>query len=323
MQVLDYSGGYPGAFNIAHAGFGGAVRYIGYPDRRKCTNSAELRDFTANGIGMALVFENNASAWRRGWVGGQADARTAREHATAIGFPEHRPIYMAVDQQVTTAAELGTAAAYVDGAASVLGIEQTGVYGQYSVMEACRDLCDYFWQCRAWSGTPVKYANHRDLFQRVGTVRVGGIDCDVNDVIAVDWGQHNFIYHTEETELFNYKEDQVTTWETDAQGNRVKITAEQCWTGALGHAADANRKVDLLLAKLDSFQGTIDDNQAALLAAIGDEPTQVSLTDVQIQKLLDGIDFRSKQAIRDVLGSLDNEVAQSDTTEGSSNEANG
>src|SRR5438128_2380509 len=56
MQVLDYSADLPGAARIKAAGYGGAVRYIGFPDRRKCTTSAELADFTAHGLGMALVY---------------------------------------------------------------------------------------------------------------------------------------------------------------------------------------------------------------------------------------------------------------------------
>lgn len=190
-QVLDYSAGFPGALAIARAGYVGAVRYIGFPDRKKCTTAGELDDFSRNGLGMALVFEDVKTAWRRGFDGGVADAKTARAHANTIGFPQGRPIYMAVDEQVLTAAELATAVAYIKGAASQLGFTNTGVYGQFSVIEACLNVCDYFWQCRAWSGTPIKYSDHRDLFQQVGTVFVGGVGCDINDISAPDWGQHN------------------------------------------------------------------------------------------------------------------------------------
>lgn len=188
--VLDYSAGFPGAQRIKDAGYQGAVRYIGFPGRTKCTTKSEFEDFKRVGIFMALVFEDSATAWRRGFSGGQTDARTAVADADRIGWPSDRPIYFAVDQQVLTNAELNTAREYVRGAASVLGFSRTGVYGQYSVIEACRDTCQYFWQCRAWSGTPPKLSAIRDLYQHVGTVTVGGIACDTNEVLSSDWGQH-------------------------------------------------------------------------------------------------------------------------------------
>lgn len=192
-QVLDYSAGFPGARAIAEAGYLGAVRYIGYRNRKKCTNRTERLDFAANGLGMALVFENTDTSWRRGYAGGVADATVARADADICGFPADQVIYMAIDQQVVTKAEHATAVAYILGAAAVLGRARTGPYGQYSVIEACADadVADYHWQCRAWSGTPIKYSAHRRLFQQVGTVYVGGIACDVNDVVNADWGQHN------------------------------------------------------------------------------------------------------------------------------------
>lgn len=192
-QVLDYSGGFPGALNIVRAGYVGAVRYIGFPDRRKCTSRAEFEDFSRHGLGMALVYEDSATNWRSGYNQGQLDAQRARLHADQIRFPADRPIYMAIDQQVLTDSEHASAVGYIRGAASVLGAALTGVYGQYSVMQvvAANRACDWFWQCRAWSGTPPKLFGERHLYQRVGTVNVGGIACDINDILAPDWGQHN------------------------------------------------------------------------------------------------------------------------------------
>src|SRR3954469_10211307 len=97
-QVLDYSAGFPGAQAIRAAGYAGAVRYIGFPDRRKCATAGELADFTANQIGMALIYENTLTEWRNGYGAGQTAGRRARDHANSIGFPGDRPIYVAIDQ---------------------------------------------------------------------------------------------------------------------------------------------------------------------------------------------------------------------------------
>ncbi|MFD1050078.1 hypothetical protein ACFQ1S_33400, partial [Kibdelosporangium lantanae] len=77
-QVLDYSAGFPGAQAIRSAGYSGAVRYIGFPDRRKCATAGELADFTANQIGMALIYENTLTEWRGGYGAGQSAGERAR-----------------------------------------------------------------------------------------------------------------------------------------------------------------------------------------------------------------------------------------------------
>jgi hypothetical protein len=192
-QVLDYSAGFPGAARIKAAGYAGAVRYIGFPTRGKCTTAAELRDFNAQGLGMALVYEDKADDWRGGLVRGRDAGVRARAHADAISFPKDRPIYMAIDQDVVTEAEFRTMLAYLDGANDRLGgPDLTGVYGEHDVMVRAQSagVAKWWWQTRAWSGTPVKLFAARHLYQHVGTVRVGGIDCDFNDVLRADWGQH-------------------------------------------------------------------------------------------------------------------------------------
>ncbi|WP_228122969.1 glycoside hydrolase domain-containing protein [Saccharothrix syringae] len=193
-EVLDYSAGFPGAAAIRQAGYAGAVRYIGFPDYLKCTTRAELDDFTNHGLGMALVFEHYTTDWRGGWGAGAANYRRARDHANAIGFPPERPIYMAVDQDVVTEAEFQLARDYIRGARDAAGGYPglVGVYGEHDVCQAVSGdgLCDWYWQCRAWSGTPVRLFPGRHLYQRVGTVYVNGIAADVNDVLQEDWGQH-------------------------------------------------------------------------------------------------------------------------------------
>lgn len=191
-QVLDYSAGFPGAKAIKQAGYVGAVRYIGFADRRKCTTREELADFTSNKIGMALVFEGATTDWRGGFGAGQANGRKARDHANKIGFPAGRPIYMAVDQDVVTATEYATMIDYLRGANTSLGgVVATGVYGEADVIDRARDagVAGWFWQTAAWSQGRRTTAH---LFQHVGAVTVGGIACDINDVLTDDWGQHNY-----------------------------------------------------------------------------------------------------------------------------------
>ena len=207
MLVLDYSAGQPGAATIRRAGYGGAVRYIGFPSRVKCTNAGELADFTRHGLGMALVYEDHTEDWLGGFGQGRESGARARAHANQIGFPSDRPIYMAVDRDVVTGGEFATMVEYLRGASQTVGgVGLTGVYGEYDVCVRAQQagVARWFWQCRAWSGTPVKLFPGRHLYQRVGTVAVGGINCDINDVLQPDWGQH-----TEDdvaaSDVFNYR----------------------------------------------------------------------------------------------------------------------
>lgn len=191
VQVLDYSGGFPGAQNIKNKGYVGAVRYIGRSGNPKNTTKSELLDFTNRNIGMALVFEGAATDWRGGFGAGQVNGRASRDHANSIGFPANRPIYMAVDQDVVRSGEFATMVEYLRGAGTSLGGSgRTGVYGEADVIDRARSagVASWFWQTAAWSGGRRTTAH---LFQRIGTVSVGDVACDVNDVLQADWGQHN------------------------------------------------------------------------------------------------------------------------------------
>lgn len=190
-QVLDYSSGFPGADAIGRAGYVGAVRYIGAPGNPKCTTVEELEDFEAHGLGMALVFERAQRDWADGFPAGQLAAMVARNHADGVGFPPDRPVYFAIDTDIVTEADFSRVIDYVRGACSILTVNRTGVYGEFDVCArvAASGYARYFWQCRAWSGTPVqRYAGH--IYQSGRQVTVAGVVCDVNDVTALDWGQH-------------------------------------------------------------------------------------------------------------------------------------
>jgi hypothetical protein len=211
-QVLDYSAGFPGAAAIHAAGYIGAVRYIGFPERRKCTTAGELADFTAHRIGMALVYENTVTTWRGGTAAGMLSAATARGHADAIGFPAARPIYFAVDQDVVASGEFGVMLDYLRGCGKYLGGSgRVGVYGEADVIDRARDagVARYFWQTAAWSRGRRTPAH---LFQHVGAVHVGGVACDVNDVLADDWGQHHLVATLKEADMPLTPDDGNVPW---------------------------------------------------------------------------------------------------------------
>lgn len=303
MQVLDYSAGLPGARAIKSAGYAGAVRYIGFPDRRKCTTRNELNDFDANDLGMALVYEDKATDWQGGAQQGQAAGRRARDHANAIGFPADRPIYMAVDQDVVSAGQFATMIEYLRGASlSLSGSALTGVYGEADVIDRAREahVASYFWQTAAWSRGRRTSAH---LFQRIGTVNVGGIGCDINDVLQEDWGQH-----------INLEEEMATAQEVaDAvmanlyaarfEGGRNIFdlgveTLRQTFAVKAGVSELTDDEVKVLAA--------VSGAKGELLVALANERTNVQLTPEQVTSLLNMFGPATRQAMREVLGSLDN-----------------
>jgi hypothetical protein len=189
--IIDYSAGRPSGAAVKNNGHAGVIRYVGTPGRTKNITKAEYADMAANGRGVALVYENHAGDAGGGFAGGVTAARTARADADAIGFPSNRPIYFAVDSDQVTSGQFLAAMAYLDGAASVLGRPRVGVYGEYDIVEmALPGHAAYGWQTAAWSKG--KRSAKAALFQKIGTVVVGGIACDENDVLNTDWGQHNF-----------------------------------------------------------------------------------------------------------------------------------
>jgi hypothetical protein len=270
-QVLDYSAGYPGAQAILDAGYSGAVRYIGFPDRPKCTTAGELTDFDAHGAGMALVFENTTTDWRGGYGTGQASGRRARDHANNIGFPDNRPIYMAIDQDVVTSGEFNVMLDYLRGAsASLGGTQMTGVYGEADVIDRARDAgaAAWYWQTVAWSRGR-RTAAH--LFQHVGTVFVGGVGCDVNDVLVPDWGQHN----AQEEDV---SWDQILPFNAP-DGQQYNYSAAD-WLLYTNWFANMIPGIN---AKLDAVAGALTDTEANIIAAIRGKSGKTDVANLSTQ----------------------------------------
>jgi N-acetyl-anhydromuramyl-L-alanine amidase AmpD len=135
------------------------------------------------------------SDWTRGFEGGVADAREALETHFRCGGAPFRPIYFALDEDITLKQWNDTASHYYRGVASVLGLEWTGIYGNYEAMEwaAEDDVARWFWQTRAWSNGMISDKNH--LYQRVVDTasnpgpKIDGSAVDVNDISKPDYGQ--------------------------------------------------------------------------------------------------------------------------------------
>lgn len=184
MLGLDYSAGRPGGAAIKAAGYDFVIRYCGQPNNPKCATRAEVADLLAHGVAVALVFESYASRASEGFAAGVADAQAAVAHQAALGIPASRPIYYAVDYD----ADPTVVEPYFRGVASVAGPD--AAYGSYRVVQRLQadGLAGDVWQTVAWSRGQLLPS--RDVFQRLGTVTVGDVACDVNESNAADFGQY-------------------------------------------------------------------------------------------------------------------------------------
>jgi hypothetical protein len=195
MSVLDYSRGRLTAVQVRAAGHNGVVRYCGTPGNPKNITATEYVDLVSGSggqvrpVGVALIYEGGTGDALGGFAAGVAAARAARADANRIGFPRSRPIYFAVDTDITT--QMATVMDFLRGAGSVLGGPQfVGVYGEFTVTLAARaaGVARWFWQTVAWSaGVRDKLAH---LYQRAGGVTVAGVGCDLSDQLQPDYGQH-------------------------------------------------------------------------------------------------------------------------------------
>jgi len=186
---LDYAGGIPRAAAVKAAGYVGVLRYL----KKRGSSSvhvltaAEYADMKAHRIGVALIYEDTDSTRMAGGSSaGVTDADWALRQARALGITP-RCIYFAADWDVQPS-QYGAVSAYLNGAASVLGRAKVGFYGGYNAITHCGSHASWRWQTMAWSGGRTAAGIH--VRQRLQQTTVDGVSCDVNDLIASDYGQH-------------------------------------------------------------------------------------------------------------------------------------
>jgi Domain of unknown function (DUF1906) len=195
VQVLDYSRGYPPARAIRDAGYVGAVRYL---PRSGATGvlpatRAELADFAGAGLGMAFVHQHgDRGRTLRGAPAGLEDGEWVLTQLLQLDIPV-RCVYLANDFD-TVPSQWPAIRDYLQAAGRVLGAGVVGAYGEYDLLEYlfAAGVVSWGWQTYAWSRGHQYDSESRlpraHLFQRLGQVIVAGVTCDVNDVLAPDWG---------------------------------------------------------------------------------------------------------------------------------------
>lgn len=215
-QLIDFAAHQIPAQQIRAAGYSGVVNYVSMSRPGSSFGAKPItRSYADSLIAAGLVLVSNyqygkpggsaPSDFTRGYAGGVADARAAWGLHTAAGGGQSAPIFFTIDEDINRDTWNHSALPWFRGINSVLGVQRTGVYGGVRVCQwATTDGVigssstpgrRWVWQTRAWSGNQVHPA--AVLYQRIVSTasnpgpKVGGLEVDVNDVLAGDCGQWN------------------------------------------------------------------------------------------------------------------------------------
>jgi Domain of unknown function (DUF1906)/Putative peptidoglycan binding domain len=188
MKGIDYSWAdpKPSPAALRTKGVGFICRYLSN-DPAKNLTKAEAGAALAAGIDVVLDWEYGANAMRNGYAQGVADATVAQQQAAALGFPA-APIYFSCDFDATPADQTAINA-YLDGVASVIGLDRTGIYGGYWPVSRAFDAgkVTYGWQAYAWSGG--NWDSRAQIRQTENGVTVAGVNADWDESMTADFGQ--------------------------------------------------------------------------------------------------------------------------------------
>lgn len=181
--LLDYSAGRPSAAQIKAAGYLGVIRYIDSCEHQhlKHINELEWEDLRTAGLQVLLVFEVLTTDPDGGFAAGVANATRAKAGADALGY--QGVIFFCEDRPSTPS--VANWQAYLDGAASVLGIVRVGAYGFYHAMDAAIGHASAFWQAGRRSDVRPHVNYYQDNNEKV---HVDGVQCDRDLILKAGSG---------------------------------------------------------------------------------------------------------------------------------------
>jgi hypothetical protein len=188
MQGFDYASARPDLDELKKVG-GFVCRYVCAVIGTKIITQAEANNIKAHGLGLVLVYEQYEQRPLEGRSAGHADALVALAQGRAAGFPDDRPIYFACDYDFRPVNQPAIDE-YLRGAAEVVGLARTGVYGGINLIDRCwaSKTATWFWQTGAWSyGKESVHANFVQM-TAVNPQIIGGAKVDINETRKEDWG---------------------------------------------------------------------------------------------------------------------------------------
>jgi len=186
LDYAWYSGSsYPSPSCLKNAGVTFIMRYLSH-DASKDLTSTELKAMNDAGIKVGVVWETTADRMLGGYSAGVSDGQSAKSAADALGMAGI-PIYFACDWDASESQQAAINS-YLDGAASVVGRDRTGIYAGYWPLKRSLDAgkAKWGWQTYAWSGG--NKDDRRNLYQYQNGVTVCSQSSDWNEQHTSDAG---------------------------------------------------------------------------------------------------------------------------------------
>jgi hypothetical protein len=187
MKGVDFGMGRIKGDIIKKAGFDFVCRYLSHNPAKNLSKS-ELEDFRSADLKTVVVWETTTSRPLSGRPAGIADATTALDLAKSLSS-DISVIYFACDDDYKEK-DLDIAKTYFQGIATILEVDNIGVYGGYNTVKYMLDnnLCRYAWQTYAWSHG--RWDNRAQLRQtNIYGPKIAGVDCDTDESMTDDFGQ--------------------------------------------------------------------------------------------------------------------------------------
>jgi hypothetical protein len=177
IEGVDYSFDHPDPDGLWTVDKRFAGRYIGPGSGSKLLTRAEADALHAAGLSIVALVEGAAQDALSGAATGKLHAQLAVKAAPGLGMPLGHPFYFAVDFN-PTAEQWPAVRAYLAGAASVVGLNQVGVYGGYQTMVwAVRDsAARWLFQTYAWSADHWFPANNIEQYRNDVSLVGGTVD---------------------------------------------------------------------------------------------------------------------------------------------------
>lgn len=183
----DYAAGRPDPAALYAVGIRFACRYLSYSAWKNLTKPEADRLLSA-GVAIVSNWETSETAMKNGYDYGVRHARDAQKQHLACGGDPKAPVYFSYDTDPNVGS-LSPVLAYLDGAASVLGLERVGIYGGYKIIKDALDgdHARWAWQTVAWSHGVWDPRAH--IRQMAGAWTVDGVSLDRNLAQFENYGQ--------------------------------------------------------------------------------------------------------------------------------------
>ena len=176
IEGVDYSDARPSPTGLVNVGKHFAGRYVGAGYGAKMLLRPEAQALSDAGLLIVSLVEGAEQDALSGYSKGVQHAQEATAWHHDQGFPWPVPCYFSVDFDVQTN-QWPAVADYFRGAASVIGLAWTGIYGGLRAILSAQsdDVARWFFQTYAWSGgvwAPNVHIEqyHNDVFIVGGTV---------------------------------------------------------------------------------------------------------------------------------------------------------